>query len=125
MVLRILWIVLGSISLALGVIGIVVPGLPTTPFLLLTAVLYLNGSSRLHAWLLNHKVFGRYLRNWKKGINPKSVTATITLMWIMVVASVCWTIERQSVQITVLVAALIGTGVQLYLLYKYHFKKNV
>ncbi|MFT3738556.1 MAG: YbaN family protein [Breznakibacter sp.] len=124
MILKLIWIILGTVSLALGVIGIVVPGLPTTPFLLLTAILYLNGSSRLHNWLLNHKVFGHYLRNWKKGINPRSVATTLVLMWAMVIASVCWTIDRRSVQITVLLAAVVGTFVQFYLLYKYHLKKN-
>ena len=55
-IVRWLWIIAGSISLALGIIGIFLPLLPTTPFLLLTAACYARGSSRLHNWLLNLKM---------------------------------------------------------------------
>lgn len=51
-------IILGTVSLALGIIGIFLPLLPTTPFLLLTAALYFRGSPRLYQWLLNHKCLG-------------------------------------------------------------------
>ncbi len=61
-----LWVGLGSLSLALGVIGIFLPLLPTTPFLLVAAFCYARGSPRLHAWLLNHPRFGRPIRDWEE-----------------------------------------------------------
>jgi uncharacterized membrane protein YbaN (DUF454 family) len=62
--IRWLWILAGSISLALGLIRIFLPLLPTTPFLLLTASCYARGSSRLHNWRFNNKMFGKYIRNY-------------------------------------------------------------
>ncbi|MGE5153139.1 MAG: YbaN family protein [Bdellovibrio bacteriovorus] len=59
-------IVLGWLALALGLIGIFVPLLPTTPFVLLAAFLFSKGSERLHRWLLEHKRFGRYVRDWER-----------------------------------------------------------
>mgnify|MGYP000709939440 CR=1 FL=1 len=64
--MKTLCIILGSISLALGILGIFLPLLPTTPFLLLTAALYFKGSPRLYNWLLNHRHFGPYIRNFRE-----------------------------------------------------------
>ena len=61
-------ILLGIISLALGVIGIFLPVLPTTPFLLLSATLFLRSSQKLYDWLLSHPCFGEYIRNFKSSI---------------------------------------------------------
>jgi uncharacterized membrane protein YbaN (DUF454 family) len=56
-----LLIVLGIISLAVGILGIFLPLLPTTPFLLLSAFLFARSSEKLHSWLLNHKILGKYI----------------------------------------------------------------
>ncbi|MDR2840025.1 MAG: YbaN family protein, partial [Paludibacter sp.] len=58
--MKLLFIILGLISLALGIIGIFLPLLPTTPFLLLSAALFARGSQRLYNWLINHRVLGSY-----------------------------------------------------------------
>ncbi|MDR2823760.1 MAG: YbaN family protein, partial [Prevotellaceae bacterium] len=58
--MKYLLIVLGVISLAWGVLGIFLPLLPTTPFLLLSAFLFARSSEKLHSWLLNHKILGKY-----------------------------------------------------------------
>ena len=81
--MKTLCIVLGSISLALGIIGIFVPLLPTTPFLLLTAALYFKGSPRLYNWLLNHRHFGPIVRNFRenKAIPLRAKIISLTLMW--------------------------------------------
>lgn len=63
--LRTLYIVLGSVSLALGVIGAFLPVLPTTPFLLLAAYFYSKGSERLHNWLMQHPQLGPPIRDWQ------------------------------------------------------------
>jgi len=63
--LKIVWMIFGHVFLTLGVIGIFLPILPTTPFLLLTVACYSRGSQRLEAWMLNHQKFGPSLREWR------------------------------------------------------------
>ena len=62
---RLLWLLLAYATLTLGVIGIFVPGLPTTPFVLLSAYAAARGSRRLHAWLQAHRQFGPMIRDWQ------------------------------------------------------------
>jgi len=63
--LRLLWLLGGVLSLVLGIIGIFVPLLPTTPFVLLAAFCFARGSSRCERWLLGHRVFGPMVRDWR------------------------------------------------------------
>ena len=65
-VTRWLWWLLAWTSLGLGLVGIVVPGLPTVPFVLLSAYAAARGSQRLHAWLLEHPRFGPVIRDWER-----------------------------------------------------------
>ena len=60
------WWLLAYLSLGLGIVGIVVPGLPTVPFILLSAFAAARGSQRLHAWLLAHRRFGPMIRDWQQ-----------------------------------------------------------
>jgi len=62
---RWLYVLFAWLLLALGVIGIVVPGLPTTPFVLAAAWAAARGSKRLHAWLQSHRLFGPMIRDWE------------------------------------------------------------
>ncbi|WP_252737511.1 YbaN family protein [Citreicella sp. C3M06] len=62
--MRIFWIICGSLALALGVLGIALPLLPTTPLVLLAAFCYARGSERMHRWLLRNRVFGPMIRDW-------------------------------------------------------------
>ena len=63
--LRWAWWLLAWLALGLGLVGIVVPGLPTVPFVLLSAYAAARGSQRLHAWLLAHRQFGPLIRDWQ------------------------------------------------------------
>ncbi len=78
-----LYVTAGSITLALGIIGIFLPLLPTTPFLLLSAWLYCRSSSRLYGWLVGHPVLGLYIRNYsyRKATTLPSKIMSITLLW--------------------------------------------
>ena len=80
------WIltVLGIISLALGIMGAFVPVLPTTPFLLLSAALFLRGNRRLYDWLLNHPRMGAYISNFvqHKAIPLRVKIVSVATLWI-------------------------------------------
>ena len=82
--MKVLLTVLGLLSLALGILGIFLPVLPTTPLLLLSAALFLRGNRRLYDWLMNHPRFGRYLRNFTvhKAIPLHVKVVSITLIWV-------------------------------------------
>jgi len=62
--MKTVYVVLGSVCLGLGVLGIIIPLLPTTPFLLLTAYFYARGSDKFHHWFLNTKLFKKYLSDF-------------------------------------------------------------
>lgn len=62
---RWLWLALAYTALALAVVGIFLPGLPTTPFVLLAAYAAARGSDKLHAWLLQHRLYGPMIRDWQ------------------------------------------------------------
>ena len=64
---RWLWLVLAYLSIGMAAVGVVVPGLPTTEFVLLAAWAASRSSPRLSAWLENHRLFGPLLRNWRNG----------------------------------------------------------
>ena len=63
---RLLFFILGSIFVALATIGVLLPLLPTTPFLLLAAACYARSSSRFHTWLLANRIFGPTIRQWQE-----------------------------------------------------------
>lgn len=64
--MRALWLALGGLFLGLGLLGVVLPVLPTTPFLLLAAGCFARSSPRLHGWLLGHPIFGPPIQNWEE-----------------------------------------------------------
>lgn len=83
------YLTLGWFSLALGVLGIVLPLLPTTPFVLLSAFCFSRSSRRFHLWLLNHKLFGGLIRDWERDgvIALKAKLLATASMLIMVTLS--------------------------------------
>ncbi|MDD3404500.1 MAG: YbaN family protein [Hespellia sp.] len=69
--LKVLWVVLGFLSLALGSIGIILPILPTVPFYMLTAFCFAKSSKKLHTWFVNTKVYKKYLESF---VEQKAMT---------------------------------------------------
>ncbi len=111
---RYLFITLGSISLVIGLCGIFTPGLPTTPFVLLTGALYAKSSPELYKRLENNKITGRYLKRLETGLSWKARLLSILLMWCMV----CFTSfvvfdENGKMRYIMLILGLIGTIAQL------------
>lgn len=79
---RPLWLVLGLVSVACGIAGIVLPLVPTTPFMLLAAFCFARSSPRLEAWLLSHPTFGPMIRNWQRhgSIDRRAKRIALALM---------------------------------------------
>ncbi|KAF1084216.1 Inner membrane protein YbaN [Sporotomaculum syntrophicum] len=86
---RYLLIFSGSVALAIGIIGIFLPIMPTTPFLLLAAFCYMRSSERLFVWLINHRIFGAYIYNY---MNHKAITrgakiGSLGFLWLTLIIS--------------------------------------
>jgi uncharacterized membrane protein YbaN (DUF454 family) len=80
---RLLFGLLAYISLGIGLIAIVIPGLPTTEFILLAAWAATKSSPRLSAWLENHRLFGPLLNNWRNGkiiARRAKISATVSML---------------------------------------------
>ena len=105
---RIGLIVAGSLSLALGVVGIVIPVLPTTPFLLLAAICYGRSSERSYRWLLGNRLFGRYVDDYLHGrrISWKVKTVTLMLLWGVITLSAVLFVSQWWVRALLLVVAV-------------------
>ncbi|MCD4732911.1 YbaN family protein [bacterium] len=106
-----LLVIAGSLSLGLGILGIILPVLPTTPFLLLSAACYVRGSARLYRWLLSTKHLGNYIRAWreKKGIALGLKISIISLMLITIAITVIFFINALWLRILLGVIALLVT----------------
>ena len=95
-VVKTLFVVLGALSLLLGLVGIFVPLLPTTPFLLLAAALWVRSSPRLYAWLLAHRRLGPYIRNFRenRAIPLRAKILSVTLLWATLLYCICFVVEE-------------------------------
>lgn len=122
--LKYIYILLGTISLILGLLGIVTPGLPTTPFLLLTAFLYAKSSPRLHQKLLDNKVTGAYLNRVSGGLSLKARIFSIAFMWVMVSFTAFFVFKNnETMKYVMLGLGIVGTIAQLIVLRKRNPKK--
>jgi len=91
-----LWLTAGLICLVLGTIGMVLPILPTTPFLLASAACFCKSSPRMYNWLLNNKYFGEYIKNYKegKGLPLKTKIYALTVLWATILISTVFLLHR-------------------------------
>lgn len=108
-------IVAGTIFVGLGILGIFIPVLPTTPFLLLAAACYARSSERFYHWLLSHRWFGNYIKTYRegKGIPLRAKAISISLVWLTILSSVLFIVHPLLARIILIV---IAAGVTLYLL---------
>jgi uncharacterized membrane protein YbaN (DUF454 family) len=114
---RRLFVIAGTISVGIGIIGIFLPVLPTTPFLLLAAICYTRGSQRLYKALLYNRFIGTYIRNYieGRGMSLKMKVWTIGLLWIAIVSTAIFATESMVVRI-ILAVVLIGVTLHILLI---------
>ena len=122
-IVRALFFAAGTFSLSLGAIGIFLPVLPTTPFLLLSTACYFRSSNRMHKWLLKNRWFGDYIRNYQegRGISFKTKILTLAILWATIIYSAF--IALDEVLIAQVVLLLIAFGVSIHLIRLPNFKK--
>ena len=127
---RALWLIAGTICVVLGAIGIVLPILPTTPFLLAAAACYYKSSERMHRWLLNNKWLGEYIRNYTegKGLTKKTKITALIVLWITISFSTVFMLHRLLPAPLVLpiqlVMMVIAIAVSIHILRLPTFKKT-
>jgi uncharacterized protein len=109
--LKYIYLVIGSLSAALGIIGIFLPLLPTTPLVLLAAFCFFRSSNRAYQWLLNNKLLGPYIRNYyeKKGIPLKTKVFVLSLLWVSISYSAFIVLDKIYLQIMLLSIATFVT----------------
>ena len=97
---RILLITAGVLSVFLGTLGLFIPLLPTTPFLLLAAACFVRSSDRFYYWLIHHRIFGTYIRNYREkgGITVKHKIITLCLLWIAIILTILFLISHLILQ---------------------------
>ena len=108
--LRFLWVGLGCLFVGLGAIGAVVPGMPTTVFLVLAAACFIRSSQRLYDWLISNKTFGPYLKDYRegKGIPRRAKVLALSMIVIFVSFAVFYAIEATQIKVLVGLIGLIG-----------------
>jgi len=113
--IKVLLIATGTFFIGLGIVGIFVPVLPTTPFLLISATLYAKSSKSFYNWLVNNKILGRYIKNYRegKGIPLKLKIITIALLWITIGCSATFAIDIFWVRVILVIIAI---GVTIHII---------
>jgi uncharacterized membrane protein YbaN (DUF454 family) len=105
----------GFLLVTIGVIGIFLPVLPTTIFLILASACFVKGSPRANEWLRNHRILGVYIKNYKdkSGLTIKAKVFNIALLWIMILSSAYFFTEELFIRLLLLAIAI---GVTIHLL---------
>lgn len=113
--MKIFLTILGLISLGLGIMGAFLPVLPTTPFLLLSAALFLRSNHQLYDWLMNHPKLGTYIRNFLeyKAIPLRVKAVSVTMVWATLLYCTIFVAEHWALRVLFLV---IATAVSIHIL---------
>ena len=110
---RLLYVFIGSIFVGLAIIGIFIPGLPTTPFLILAAYFYIRSSNKLYNWLINNKILGIYIKGYLsgKGMPLRAKIISLILMWVFGSLAILYGIPDSLlyIKLIVFILLLIGT----------------
>ena len=116
----------GTVFLALGAIGIVLPILPTTPFLLLALGCYCRSSKRMTRWIMTNKYFGDYIRRYKegRGIPLKTKVLGLAVLWITIIYSAFFIVHNLWIVQLILFAVAIGVTIHLVRLPTYKETKQ-
>jgi hypothetical protein len=124
--MKILYTTLGFISLGIGCAGIVIRGLPTTPFVLLAASLFAKSSERWYNWLISNRLFGKFIEQYakEKGMTLKMKIISITLMWTMITISAL-TFKSIHMKLFLLLMGITGTVVMGFALKTITVKKEI
>ena len=108
---------LGTLSLIAGIAGIFIPGLPVTPFLLLTAGLYVRSSQKLYDRLISNRFVGSYISDYRKnnGMTLKSKLLAVALMSLMITVSCIFLIDLLSTRLLIIALGIIGAVVMIFI----------
>jgi len=111
---RTLLVVSGTLCVALGVLGMFLPLLPTTPFLLLAAICYARSSKRFYKWLMTNRWCGEYIRNYRegRGIPLKQKVTTILLLWLTIGYAACFVISLWWIKL-ILLGIAVGVTIHM------------
>jgi uncharacterized membrane protein YbaN (DUF454 family) len=130
-IIRALWLAVGLVCVGLGAIGMVLPILPTTPFLLAAAACFCKSSTRMYDWLLSNRWFGEYIRNYKegRGLPMKTKIIALTVLWATIGISTVFFLNRllpsQFVFPIQIIMIAVAVGVSIHILKLPTFKKRV
>lgn len=107
-VLRIIILVSGFVFVGVGALGMFLPLLPTTVFLLLAAWCFARSSEKFYRWVHYNRFFGKYIRDYQsgKGMTPRSKAVSISVLWICILASVFWGALSTYVQLLLILIAI-------------------
>ncbi len=113
--MRVVLVILGCVSLGLGLVGIFLPVLPTTPFLLLSAALFVRSSKRLYDWLMGHKTLGPYIKNFRenRAIPLRVKIISVSLMWLTMGYSIFFVVDHLLWVQLILFATAIGVTIHI------------
>lgn len=112
----------GCVAVVLAVLGIFLPLLPTTPFLLLASACFVRGSERMHRWLLNNRLFGKYLENieQRRGMPLRAKLLALALMW----PSLLYSMYLAGRPLVTALLLMTGAGVTVFILKMRTLKKE-
>lgn len=105
---RTILLLVGFVSLGLGALGVILPLLPTTPFILLAAFMFANSSEKMHQWLLDHNVFGPLIDDWRRYGSIRRSAKIATVISVIAILGISYWLNMPTWVIAVQALVLIG-----------------